>query len=316
MDLAHYPDFDTRHLRYFLAIVECGSISKAALRLNVAQPALSLAVKEMEEKAGVELLIRLPRGISPTAAGAVLASEANAILSRISLIGDKIQNEFEDPAGAVAIGLPSSIGQLVTIQLVETVLKRYPRIRLSVSEALTGTLVDWIADHAIDLGLTFTAMNRKDVLLTPILEEEIVLVASPEYTRLIEREDVRLSAPEQLNLLLPGSAHGIRRLVDGIASLGSAKLHVIAEVNTQTHLKELACRGLGFTILPRFLVQKEVENGTLKTWSLGMTPVTRTIHIATSSTRPISNAAQAVCASLKTLIIDLVNEGKWAARLV
>src|SRR5262249_45271634 len=98
---------DVRQLRYFVGIVEAGSFTKAAARLNVAQSALSLHVRQLEEGFGTQLLVRDRTGVSVTASGAKLLSRARTILKEIQLTEAELTSRATSPAGDVIVGLPS-----------------------------------------------------------------------------------------------------------------------------------------------------------------------------------------------------------------
>ncbi len=99
---------DIRQLRCFLATVEEGSLSAAALKLQLAQPSLSQSVAKLEEELDVQLLIRTPRGVTPTESGQALANHARAILEALALAEQDVRHFGGEPKGVVSIGLPSS----------------------------------------------------------------------------------------------------------------------------------------------------------------------------------------------------------------
>ena len=104
---------DIRTLRYFVTITEEGTISKAALRLHVAQPALSLQLRKLEAELGSVLLHRTARGVSVTASGAKLLVHAQDILRRFDAAREDIQAEAPEPTGNVVLGLSQSIAMML-----------------------------------------------------------------------------------------------------------------------------------------------------------------------------------------------------------
>ncbi|SEM36551.1 regulatory helix-turn-helix protein, lysR family [Roseovarius azorensis] len=95
---------DIKQLRYFVAIVEEGSFSKAAQRVRIAQPALSLQVRKMEEALQTKLLLRGPQGVLPTEAGELLVTSARKILTDLSNTEDDLRSMGREPSGVVRIG--------------------------------------------------------------------------------------------------------------------------------------------------------------------------------------------------------------------
>src|SRR5215469_4456997 len=98
-----------RQLRYFVKIVEAGSLSRAASIVHVAQPALSQQVAELEERLGVALLQRSARGVRPTAAGEILYKEAAAILHQLDQLPGVVRSSTGEPEGTVNLGFVSSL---------------------------------------------------------------------------------------------------------------------------------------------------------------------------------------------------------------
>lgn len=165
---------DIRQLRYFAAIVEKGSFSRAAEFLRVAQPALSLHVRNMEADLGTSLLIRTPRGVEPTEAGAILLRHAHTILDQLAVARDEVRGHGNDPAGEVRLGLPGTIGEILAVPLITAVHRRYPRIRLRIAEAMSGFVLDWMREGRIDLGVLYNPAAEHRIITEALLEERLV----------------------------------------------------------------------------------------------------------------------------------------------
>ncbi|MFT7391214.1 MAG: LysR family nitrogen assimilation transcriptional regulator, partial [Paracoccaceae bacterium] len=142
---------DIKQLRHFLAIVEEGSFSRAALRIGVAQPALSLRVRKMEEALGTPLLLRSAGGVTPTEAGELLARRARTLLADLDRTEEEIRSLGAEPSGKVRIGLPGTISGIVSVPLIALMRARHPRIRLNIAEAMSGFVAEWLRDGRIDL---------------------------------------------------------------------------------------------------------------------------------------------------------------------
>ncbi|CAH2405117.1 hypothetical protein MES5069_450066 [Mesorhizobium escarrei] len=126
---------DIRRLRYFVGIVEAGSFTKAAATLNVAQSALSLHVRQLEEGFGTQLLVRDRTGVSVTASGDKLLEPARIILKEIQLTEAELTNTVAAPSGEVTIGIPSGAARVLSGPLLESVRSELPRISLKMIEA-------------------------------------------------------------------------------------------------------------------------------------------------------------------------------------
>src|SRR6516162_1047517 len=129
---------DIRRLRYFLGIVEQGSLSRAAEFLHVAQPALTLHLKRLEDEFGCELVERSSRGVIPTEFGQRLAQRAKVLLEDLNHLRDEVRGMTTAPAGSAFIGIPTSLGSVLTVPSVMAPRARFPLVRLRVAGGLSG----------------------------------------------------------------------------------------------------------------------------------------------------------------------------------
>src|ERR1700682_4849864 len=132
---------DIRHLRYFVCVVDMGSLSKAAGTLSISQPSLSQQVFAMEYQLGVPLLLRSAAGVRPTDAGLKLYRHARIVLRQMQEMEVDVVSEGGGAVGQVAVGLPTSIAAVLAVPLIGRVAADPPRVRLHLFERLRGYLV-------------------------------------------------------------------------------------------------------------------------------------------------------------------------------
>ena len=142
-----------KQLEYFVRVAELGSFSKAALILNIAQPALSRQVRLLETDLHATLLQRTGRGEVLTEAGKRLFDHSIGILQLVSRVREDIASSRDEPAGRLVVGLPPSMGRLLTLPLVEEFRRVLPKARLAIVEGLSTHLSEWISTGRVDLGL-------------------------------------------------------------------------------------------------------------------------------------------------------------------
>ena len=123
-----------KQLEYFVRVAELGSFSKAALLLNIAQPALSRQVRLLETDLRVALLLRNGRGVVLTELGQRLFDSSVGILQLVARVREDIDTSRDEPAGRIVVGLPPSMGRLLTLPLVEAFRRRLPKARLAIVE--------------------------------------------------------------------------------------------------------------------------------------------------------------------------------------
>ena len=301
---------DLRQLRYYLEIVDQGSITRAANKLGVAQPALSLHLKNMEEELGTALLIRTSKGVQPTAAGTILARRSRTIVDDFTRLKEEIQSLENDPTGTVRIGLPGTISGIVAIPLLNTLRERYPRITLTVAEAMSGFVGEWLKDGQVDIGVLYAPVSEKGLSAVKLVEEELVVISSP-GTPL----DPVLTLPDLTgnSLILPSRGHGLRDLLDRHASEEGVELAVTVEIDSYANIAKLVASGVGISILPRHAVTAAATSGDLTISRFSYPGFWRKACIVPSPNRAPSRAEEVVISTFISLVQRLIADGSWSA---
>jgi LysR family nitrogen assimilation transcriptional regulator len=308
---------DLRQLRYFTAIVEQGSFSKAATKLRVAQPALSQHLRHMEDELGVALLHRGTRGVVATEAGERLLERARSILAEFADLRDCVRGEAVAPAGEVRIGLPGTVSEQFSVPLIEAAKERYPAVRIRIAEAMSGFVLDWLRKGEVDLAVIYSTSDPKGLGIHHVLTEELCLFAVPALTALETPpgQPVRLAEAAGLDLILPGPGHGLRDQIDEAAAGINATVHAAVEIESYAQIKRLAERGLGYGILPRMAVRAQEKAGIFRTWPIERPSLYRKVYLAYSTERPMPAAARAIGQLSWEILRGLVTDESWAATL-
>lgn len=306
---------DIRQLRYFVAIVEQGSFSRAAGFLHVAQPALSLHVRNMEADLGTELLFRTPRGVEPTEAGSILLRHARIILDQLTVAEEEIRGHQNDPEGEVRLGVPGTIGQILAVPLITAVHLRYPKIKLRIAEAMSGFILEWMREERIDLAVLYSQADDHGIRTEHLLEEELQFFGPADGVRAepmpAAGTGLNFAQVTPMPLILPGKGHGLRNLLDIAAEKAKQDLNTVFDVDSYGNIKSLVAEGLGYSILPENAIAAEVAEGRLRSWVIGKPAIRRGIHLAHSANRPMTNAVAVVLALARETLRDLARTGRW-----
>jgi LysR family nitrogen assimilation transcriptional regulator len=306
---------DVRQLRYFVAIVESGSISRASGRLNIAQPSLSLHVRNMEADLGVPLLFRTAQGVQPTEAGEILLRNARAIVAQFEEAEREIRGSGAEPAGEVRLGLPSSIAQVLGVPLVLAAQERLPKVKLRIAEAMSGYVLDWLRLGRVDLGLLYAFVEDRGLRSIGLLSEALHLfgpAADPDTVALPPSgSPVPDSLLAGLPLILPSPGHGLRDLLDERAATEGTRLAAAIEIDAYGAIKSLVEKGLGYSVLPAHAIRRETEGGAIRAWPFEPAFL-RTVHLVEPIDRPLSHAVQAVEKLCRQTLRDLVRSGEWS----
>ncbi|WP_159993055.1 LysR substrate-binding domain-containing protein [Roseomonas sp. 18066] len=312
---------DLRALRSFVAVVEEGSFSAAAVRLRIAQPALSQQARKLEAELGCQLLERLPRGVVPTPAGGKLLAHARDLLARAEAVRDDLRGEAALPTGEVTLGLPQSVAAMLTLPLLARVLAELPQVKLRIIESMTGYIPDWLREGRLDLAMVFRADVGGGLVLRQLLEEQLFLAGprqaadGPRPAAGGQIGTVAFSALAGLPLILPGAPHGLRLLIDQRARQSGVRLRVVAEVDALAQLTAAASAGLGWSILSYTTLREALEAKRISVWRIQDPAITRSIYLCRPADRPATRAVQAVEERVQQVLRRLVEEGGWPARL-
>lgn len=307
---------DIRQIKCFLATVEEGSLSAAALKLQMAQPSLSQQVAKLEEQLGVQLLMRTPRGVTPTESGQALAGHARTILEAIALAEQDVRHFSGQPQGTVSIGLPSSLSMILSVPLAETVRHDYPKITLRLVEAMSGDIQSWITENSIDLGFLYDVQQLRHLASRPLFEEQLFLVAAPDDWAESADEPVSLARVASLPLVLPSRKHGLREMIERYARAKNAPLNVILEIDALTQIKALVARASAYTILAHAAVLDEVERGDLMLVPINDPEMIRVVSLVRNPIRVVTRASLEVERLAAELIKELGQRRRWRAKTI
>lgn len=313
---------DIRQLRYFIAIAEEGSLSAAAQKIGVAQPSLSQHVMRLESELDVQLLDRSPRGVRLTEAGQILAGHAHTIVAALETAISEVRDRASEPQGAVSFGLPSSVGMVLSVPLAETVRHDHPKVKLRVMDAMSGYVQAWLNDGVIDLGVLYDIGGVRHLKVTPLLVEELFLIAAadswphPIGADGVARAPVSLRACAELPLILPNRSHGLRETIERFARGEGVELNVALEMDSLPQIKELVARGSGYSILAHSAARRELESREVVLVPIDKPVMRRTVHLVRNPVRPATRAVHEVERLALEIVAELVRKGFWRGELV
>ena len=302
---------DLRQLRYFLGIVEHGSLTRAAEALHVAQPALSLHLKRLEEEFGCPLVHRTARGVIPTESGHRLAIRAASLVEQMGGLRDEIRGLEAAPSGPTVIGIPTSLGPVLTVPLALEVRKRFPAIHLRVVEGLSGHMLEWVLSGQVDMAIVFGAEHPPGLATRFVARERLGLVAARNSPVTAGRKTVDLATVLTLPLILPGKPHGVRAEVERAAALMRSNLDVVIEIDALEQIKALVAEQAGYSVLSERYARFGPEAAKLDCLPIVNPEIERIISLAHASDRPLTIAAKSVQGILLDLLDRLTMDGCW-----
>ena len=291
-----------RQLKYFVEVVDAGSMNRAAEQLHVAQPALSMQIGQLEEELGVVLLTRHSRGVEPTRAGALLHDRALAILKLVEETGRDVAACDREGIESVRLGMTPTLMLVVGPDLAIHVRDHVAGLHLALSEAMSHVLVDSLLRGDIDLALAYDVPDLPELTRTALFQEDLVFV-SP--LGVVRGDEIAFAEAMDEGLALPEERDTVRELVFRTArDLGIAP-KVTFEVRSIAAIKDLVMRGAACAVLPYGSVARERADGKVSVQRIVRPAIRRTLYIAAASRRARFRSEPGLVAALRSTVSRL-----------
>lgn len=305
---------ELRQFKYFVAIVDSGSLSRAAQNLYIAQSALSKQISDLEGELGTQLLERTRSGVRVTETGQVFYEYSQAILKQVDDVKAAVKSTASHIVGQVAVAIPQSVSNALALPLNIAARQKLPGITLNLNEELTGNLIDQLQQGRVDFMLFTDNVSTAGFKVRPIVQEELFLISATNNPPVPPGAELTLVNAVDLPLLLSSREHDhcLRSLVEiQAANEGVAIKNVVAEINSVHILKSAVLAGLGHTIFPKAPVQVEINQGSLQATRIGGQGLFRNLVICTSKSIPMTNPKRAVLGLILEVIHGLCESGAW-----
>lgn len=306
---------DVRQLRYFLTVARCRSFSRAANELNVAQPALSHHVANLEAELGVKLFERSTKGVLPTECGETLIRHAEIIVRQVAKAAVDVKITSAQPSGTVSIGLPTSISLSLIVPLLKEVEARHPLITLKIIENHSGFLAELVLAGRLDMAILFDVDAASSFDLQPLLQEQLYFVTASEDL-VKDKSAIELKDISGYPLILTSANHGLRHAIDRCADNVSCEINVKSEIDSLVAIKQLVASGYGHSILPWCAIQEECLSGAVHASRIENPLIERRLYLASAKEWPRSRAADITSMLLSDVARRLVAEDRWRGTLL
>ena len=251
---------EIHQLRYFVAVAEEGSFSRAAAKVRVAQPSLSQQIRKLEAEVGQPLFDRLPRSVVLTEAGRCLIEYARQILASIGDARRCVDELKGKIAGDVAVGAIPTIAPYVLPELVVTFQQHYPDVTLHIVEDVTAGIVRRIEAGELDVALASTCQKSPSLGIEPIGVEPLLALV-PEAHSLAKQSVITFDDLKSQRFLLLHEMHCLSQQVHH--QLESRRLHPeIALAGSQlSTIANMVAAGIGVSIVPQMMVKHHATPG-------------------------------------------------------
>ena len=237
-----------RHLRYFVKVVECGSFSRAASTIHVAQPALSQQIAQLEEQLGVSLLLRSARGVRPTAAGDVLYREASSILRQLEEIPGIVRSKGGVAEGAVRLGMSSTVLATAPASFILECKAELPNVALILAVSDSPTIKSRVRSNELDLGLILEDELAPTFIRKPLFKQQLYLVSRGPRSKATAVSHAELAA---MPLILPPQPNMTRTALDRAFAAAGLSPNVVMEADVVSNILSSIRAGIGSSVLPK-----------------------------------------------------------------
>lgn len=246
---------DLRQVRYFVAVYEEGSFSRAAVRENCTQPGLSVQVAQLETMLGQRLFDRNPRGVTPTIAGKHFYTSCTTILGAVKAARQRMLDLAGSVAGRINVGVPPSFSKIALPTVLRRFAEEHPHVEVRIAEAYSGTLSQWVVAGDLELAIVTEPPADLGLETTRFFRDRLVLVRGAAAAR--------EGGGTPLKLAVPSGRHSLRQKIESHQGLGASRVERTMEIDGLTATLELVRASDWVTVLPTVAVADDVRDGRL-----------------------------------------------------
>lgn len=222
---------DLTLLRSFLAVAESGSITEAAERMRLTQPALSRRLQQLEEHLGVGLLERSRKGAQLTEIGRLVQVEAQGIVARYDQMRETVSSHQRLEGGTVRIGGGATAVSFILPEAIAAFQAAHPQVRFQMREAGSSEIADDVASGQLELGVVTLPVRDRELDITPLATDRIVLVARRDHP-LAQRKRVGIQGLADQAFVAFEAGSALRQIIDGKLREAGVEVNVVMELRS------------------------------------------------------------------------------------
>jgi DNA-binding transcriptional LysR family regulator len=289
---------DPRKARFFVAVFEAGSISRAAEREHIAQPALTVHIQQLEDELKTRLFDRSAQGVTPTPAGRHFYGFCQDLLRRLESIDQEMRAFSGEVAGSIAAGIMPSICHGPLAPVLAAFTAQYPNVSVRIIEGLSGTLAEWVLSGEVDFAICNRPASGSELSLRLLITDRLALVSSRNSGR-IAFAPCSLRGIADLKLVLPSKNHFLRHTLDHAIGRGDFRPVQTLEIDGQSATMQFVAHSDWSTILPAIALIHELDSHRFTINPIEQPPLTTEIYELRSPRHTLSAAAERFVAMLE-----------------
>lgn len=263
-------------LQTFVRIIDLGSLTAAADRSHLSQPAVSRQLKALEDDVGAPLCTRRGRTVAPTAAGEIVYQFAQRMAALERELRRSIETVSSPESGDVAVACVDTVALYTLPKVLAPFSERYPSIRVHVKTGPIRLTVDRLLQHEADLAFTTVPVANPKLVCRPLFEDPVLLVASPRLAAQLPAE-LTPNDLSQISFIAYAVGTNFRSYVDAALDACGIHPHVVMEFDGHEAVRTMVGLGLGAAFMPESTVRRDLQSAHLvKLDARGLPELSRT----------------------------------------
>jgi LysR family nitrogen assimilation transcriptional regulator len=305
---------ELRQLRFFIRTAELGSISRAAMELRFAQPALSRQMRSLEEALGVQLFVRDGRGVALTEVGSIFYDEIAGILRQLDNVCVAVREHQNTPSGEIRVGVFPNFGASFTADLMLLCKERFPNVRLVLFEGFSYQIAGWIQSKQIDLGFVYDVETYRHLTAEFVFREVGFLVGPPQGWPF--GATVPFSELSRGQIITPAPPSNTRRRIQAAAAETGTDVNFSFELDSLVAIKRMVMLNQGWSVFTYASVWEEVEACQLVAAEVISPAITFDLALVSAYGAMLPAPARQVIELFKEAVSRAAGQKKWVGEFI
>jgi LysR family transcriptional regulator, carnitine catabolism transcriptional activator len=293
-----------KQLQAFLAVARTQSFAEACNLVHLSQPALSLAIKNLEDDLGGRLFARTTRTLSLTSEGQAFMPIASRLVTDWSEAQRQMQQRFAMQLGTVELASMPSFASTLLPQALLRYKQRYPRIRIEVQDVVAETLVNMVLQGRIELGVSFEPGNHSELDFYPLFNDSFVAVLPPDHALAANADSIEWQQLLQSDFVMLQRPSRLRSLIEEQLAEHGMQASVVFEAHQLATVGQMVATGLGVSVVPS-LSRQQMQALGARCVNVQAPVIGRQVGIITRNKAELSVAA----AAMKAIIVETFGAG-------
>lgn len=297
-----------KQLEVFVAVADRKSFSKAAKDLYLTQPTISVYISSLEKELNAKLFVRNTKEICVTEQGIRLYQYAREMLVLQNRITELFAPEDQKGKSRLVVEASTVPSRYLLPDILASYKKKYPNGQLEIRESDSARVIEDVAKHVVDVGLTGTMQENKSCRYIPFYEDELVIITpNTDRYRMISKREMNLDWIRTEPLLMREEGSGTRKEAEKqlkLSGIDVEKLQVAANVESTETIKRSVKNGIGITIISSLAAREEIAAGSVLAFPVGKNRSTRKLYLVYNNSHALSRQAENLVKVVQELYPD------------